>query len=142
MYLLAKFRYHGFYRNGDINSCINSYMDTLKKVELTASICHIGRFLKSGIPIYNSKVPKMACRKTRRKTLAIAKRFAFHVKATRSWRRLWHFHSKATNCIREIQIDQGIKGSCDFIEGSASLYVTTLPGLVAISIVVAEIKCF
>ena len=26
-------------------------MDTLEKDELTASICHISRFLKSGIPI-------------------------------------------------------------------------------------------
>ena len=35
-------------------------------------------FLKSGIPIYNSKVPVMA---VRRKTQAIAKRFAFHANA-------------------------------------------------------------
>ena len=43
------------YKNGDINSYINSYMDTLEKAELTASIQHIVRFLKSGIPIYNLK---------------------------------------------------------------------------------------
>ena len=35
-----------------------------------------------------------------------------------------------------------IKGPCDFMERSSLLYVTTLSGLVAISIVVVEIKCF
>ena len=30
-------------------------MDTLEKAELTASICRV-RFLKSGMPIYNSQV--------------------------------------------------------------------------------------
>ena len=35
-----------------------------------------------------------------------------------------------------------IKGSCYFMEGTSLLYVTTLPGLVAIGIVVVEIKCF
>ena len=64
MFLLVKPRDHKFQRNGDINSYINSYMETLEKAELTTSICHIGRFLKSGIPIYNSKVPDMANRKT------------------------------------------------------------------------------
>ena len=39
-------------------------MDTLEKAELTTSICHIGRFLKSGIPMYNSTVLDMASRKT------------------------------------------------------------------------------
>ena len=33
------------------------------KAELTASILHIARFLKSGIPIDNSKVPNTAARK-------------------------------------------------------------------------------
>ena len=36
---------------------MNSYMDTLEKAGLTASICHIARFLKLGIPICNSAVP-------------------------------------------------------------------------------------
>ena len=50
-------------------------MDTLEKAELTASICHIARFLKSGIPIYNSDVSDTAGRKTtRRRTQANAKR--------------------------------------------------------------------
>ena len=35
-----------------------------------------------------------------------------------------------------------IKGSCDSMEGSSSLHVTFLLGLVAIDIVVLEIKCF
>ena len=55
----------------------------LKK--LTASIHHVGRFLKLGLPIYNSEVPDTAGRKTirrkRRRTLAIAKRYAFHADA-------------------------------------------------------------
>ena len=38
-----------WYRNEDINSYINSYMDTLEKAELTTSIRHIKRLLKSGI---------------------------------------------------------------------------------------------
>ena len=51
----------------NINSYINSYMDTMEKAALDASICHIARFLKSGIPIYNSKVPDRAGRKNKRK---------------------------------------------------------------------------
>ena len=54
-------------------------MDTLEKPELIASIHHIARFLKSGIPIYNSEVSDKAGRETRRrKTQATAKRFAFY----------------------------------------------------------------
>ena len=53
-------------------------MDTLEKAELTASIRHIARFLKSGIPIYDSEVPDNAGRKgRRRRTQAITKRFPF-----------------------------------------------------------------
>ena len=58
--LLANFGGHKSYRNGAISSHINSYIDALEKVELTASIRHIARFLKSGIPIYNSRVPDTA----------------------------------------------------------------------------------
>ena len=43
------------------NEDINSY--TSKKAELTASICHIERFLKSTIPIYNSEVSDTAQKK-------------------------------------------------------------------------------
>ena len=57
-------------------------MDTLEKAKLTASIRHIARFLKSGIPIYNSEVPDTSDTNTRtRRTQAIAKRCAFHVNA-------------------------------------------------------------
>ena len=50
--------------------------------ELTASIRYIARFLKSEIPIYNSKVPDTVERRTRRRrrrrrTQEIAKRLAF-----------------------------------------------------------------
>ena len=38
-------------------------MDTLEKAEFTASFRHMERFLKSGIPIYNSEVPDTAGRK-------------------------------------------------------------------------------
>ena len=62
MYLLAKFGDHKPYRNGDVNS-FNFYMDTLEKAELTASIRCIGRFIKSGRPIYNSEVPDTAGKK-------------------------------------------------------------------------------
>ena len=54
-------------------------MNNLEKAELVASIHHIAKLLKSGIPIYNSRIPDTARRKTtRRKTQAIRKRFAFH----------------------------------------------------------------
>ena len=62
----------------NINSYMISYMDTLEKAEVTALIHHIARFLKSGIPINNSKVPDKVDRKTRRRTQTIAKCFAFH----------------------------------------------------------------
>ena len=76
-------------RNGDINGDINSYKDTLEKVELTALINHIAIFLKSAIPIYNSEVPDTAGRKARRRrrTQVIAKRYAFH--AMTVVRRTW-----------------------------------------------------
>ena len=48
--------------NGDINFYIKSYMDSLEQAGPTASIRHIGRFLKSGIPIFNSEVPDTADR--------------------------------------------------------------------------------
>ena len=52
MYLLAKFSARRSYRNGDINS----YIITLEKAELTASIRCVAKFSKQGIPIYNSEV--------------------------------------------------------------------------------------
>ena len=78
MYLLAKFGGH----RSDKNVDINSYMDTLEKAELTVLIRHIARLVKSGIPIYNSEVLDTADRKVRRRrTRAVAKRFAFHTNA-------------------------------------------------------------
>ena len=60
-------------------------MDTLEKAELTASNHNIARFLKSRIPVYYSRVPDTAVRKTRRRrrirTQATAKRYAFHANA-------------------------------------------------------------
>ena len=61
-------------------------MDTLEKTEITTSIRHIVRSLKSGIPTYNPEVPafkKIKKKKTKKKTKkkAIAKRFAFHANA-------------------------------------------------------------
>ena len=48
--------------------------------ELTTSIHHISRFLKSGIPICNSEVPDAGGRKI---TQTIAKLCAFHANAKR-----------------------------------------------------------
>ena len=56
---------------------LSSY--NLEKTELTASVRRITRFLKSGIPIYNSEVPDTVGRKTRKRrirTQAFAKCFA------------------------------------------------------------------
>ena len=50
-------------------------MDTLEKAELNASIRHIAKFLKSGIPIYNSEVLDTAGRKTRRVKRSISCNF-------------------------------------------------------------------
>ena len=60
-------------------------MDTFEKTERTTPISHIAIFLKSGILIYNSEVSKMSVRKTRRRrrTQAIAKRYAFHANAVK-----------------------------------------------------------
>ena len=71
---------HRSYRTGDINSYIKFYLNNLEKAEITASTRHIARFLKSGIPIYNSEVPDTTGRKTRRRrrTQTIAKCFVFH----------------------------------------------------------------
>ena len=56
---------------------------TWQESELTGSVHHTGRFLKSGILIHNSEVPDMAGRKTRRRrrTQEITKRYAFHANA-------------------------------------------------------------
>ena len=60
-------------------------MNTSQKTELTVPICHVQRFSKSGILIYNSEVPDTSGRKTRRtkrrRKKAIAKRYTFHKNA-------------------------------------------------------------
>ena len=66
MFLFAKSGSHRFYENGDNNSYISSYMNTLEKDELTALPCHMDIFSKLKIPIDNCKVADMAGRKTRR----------------------------------------------------------------------------
>ena len=86
MFLLAKFVGHRSYRNGEISFYISSYMDTLEKAELTASIRHIARFLKSEIQIYNSEVPDTADRKTRGRKTGNCK--AFCVSQKRNYNRL------------------------------------------------------
>ena len=65
-------------------------MDTLEKTKLTALFGHIAIFSKSGILTYNSEVPKIPVRKTRRRrrrrrrrTQAIAKCYAFHANAVK-----------------------------------------------------------
>ena len=89
MYLLAKFGSYRYYGNGDINSYISSYMNTLEKAGLTASVHHIERFSKSEITIYNAEVPGTASRKTRktrrRRTQAIAKCYAFRKNAIKPY---------------------------------------------------------
>ena len=73
-------------------------MDTLEKVELTTSMPHIARFLKSGIPIDNPDVPDTAGRKTTtRRTKATTKRFAFYANATSNEQRVMSGKQKVTS---------------------------------------------
>ena len=72
MYLLAKFGGNKSCGNEDTSSCINANMITSEEAKFTAWICYIERFSKSGIPIYNSVVPK----KMGRRIQAITKRYA------------------------------------------------------------------
>ena len=58
-------------------------MNTLEQAQLSNSMRHIARFLKSGILIYDSEVPDRPGRKARIRTQAIAKRFVFHINAIR-----------------------------------------------------------
>ena len=61
-------------------------MNTLEKAELTTSIRHIARFVKSRMPIYNFNLPGTAGRKARRrgrKAQAMAKRYPFHANAVK-----------------------------------------------------------
>ena len=72
----------------------------------------MARFLKSGIPIYNSEIPDTAGRQTRKRTQAIANRFLLHANAIK---RLWilsllHFSFKNISRLfsfsRSSKIDQ------------------------------------
>ena len=78
MYPLSKFSGHrnGGNRDGNsyVNSCVNSYVNSLVKAEITASVYHIERFLKSEMPIDNSEVLDTADRKTKWSAQVIAKR--------------------------------------------------------------------
>ena len=51
-------------------------MDTLEKAELNTSIRHIAKFLKSGIPVYNSEVLGTAGRRARRLKRSISCNFS------------------------------------------------------------------
>ena len=57
-------------------------MITLEKVENNVPVCHIERFSKSEIPIYNSEVPDTAVRKMH----IIAKCYAFHANTIKNVR--------------------------------------------------------
>ena len=77
---------HRSYRNGDINSYINSCMDTSEKTKVTTSTRHIAIVLKSGTPICNSEVldtagRKMRKRRRRRRTQVIPNRYPFYANA-------------------------------------------------------------
>ena len=59
----------------------------------------IEKFLKSGIPIHNSKAPgdRKTWRRSRRRSQAIAKSYAFHANAKDSTLALFKFNSKDTS---------------------------------------------
>ena len=59
MYLLVKFGSHRSYGNGDMNSFISSYMNTLEKAELTTSDRHYERFPNQD---YQFTIPKSQTR--------------------------------------------------------------------------------
>ena len=86
MYLLVKCGSYMSYGNGEMNSYVSSYMNTLEKGELIASVPHFDRSSKSGIPVYNSGVPDRTARKTRRKnTQATVKRYGFPANTTNNY---------------------------------------------------------
>ena len=87
MYLLAKFYDHRSHRN-EISILIPILISIpSKKLKSPPPYSDI-IFLKSEIPIFNSKIPRTAGRKSRRKrrgrrTQAIEKHYAFHTNANR-----------------------------------------------------------
>ena len=70
-------------------------------IKLTASVSHVERFSKSGILIYNSKVPGRVGRKTTRRrrgrTQTIAARYAFYASAMINMERVFRTHSNIYN---------------------------------------------
>ena len=79
-----------------MSSYINSYRNTSGKAKLIALTRHIERFSNSGISIYKADVVDAACRTTttRRRTQAIAKRYAFHPNTIRliAWWYLFYYY--------------------------------------------------
>ena len=66
----------------EIPILISMLMITSEEAKLTVSTVYIGRFSKSGISIYNSKIPDTAGRKTRKgRILAITKCYTFSTNA-------------------------------------------------------------
>ena len=76
--MLAKFDGDWSFGNGVIHSCVNSYMNTSKEVELKASVCHVETFSKSGMTIFNSEVPEKFLTRVKK---AIAKRYPLQASA-------------------------------------------------------------
>ena len=63
---------------------LHVFCENLAKSDLTASVRHIEKLAKSGIPIYDSEASDTAGRKARRgrrRKQAIAKRYAYHTNA-------------------------------------------------------------
>ena len=83
MYLLAKFGDHKSYRNGDINSYIKSYMDTLGNAEFTTSIRRIARFLKTNTDL-RFRSPGYGRQKNKKKKKKTCNCKAFAVSRKRS----------------------------------------------------------
>ena len=87
IYLLPKFGEYRSYRNGNSIEVLISIRTWIpwKSLNSPPWSCRIPKYLKSGIPIYNSEIPDTAGRKTRRRrkrrTQAISKCYVFHADA-------------------------------------------------------------
>ena len=73
-------------------------MQYLEKAELITSICHIKRFFKSGIQIYNSEVLDKAAKKTRRKrtrkrTHGIGKGYVFQANVIKNSKKKYNINN-------------------------------------------------
>ena len=67
-------------------------MNTSEKVELTASICHIGRFSKSGIPITITKPRKWLTENNKKKNAGNCKTLYVSHKLNKSKKFGYIFH--------------------------------------------------